>query len=382
MKIAMFTDSFLPGIGGTENVVLKLAQILSEEHEVMVFAPSYHKPYEEKLNLPFKVARTFSIQTSKNDFWAHPKLTKGFRKKVDEFCPDVIHTHTLGMMADYANAYGKKHNIPVICTVHTKYAYCYKYAAKFDFIVKILLNRVIKRAQNADFVTSVSYSMIPELVSYGLNKDVTVIKNGIDRHCDKGFVRAEKNDKFTIIYIGTIIDYKNLGFSLKALAQLKKKTSDFVFYMVGRGPHERKFRRMIKKLGLTDNVVMTGAITDREKLYKIVTSADICLFTSIFDNDSLVLLECADAGIPVMVLKDTGSSERIKDGHNGFIVENDERAVADKLFELMDKRDYLREIGSNGCGKLVSWKEAVKEYEKVYQDLTNKKQQQVAVTKE
>ncbi len=376
----MFTDSFLPGIGGTENVVLKLAQILSQEHEVMVFAPSYHKPYEEKLNLPFKVARTFSIKTSKNDFWAHPKFTRGFRKKVDEFNPDVIHTHTLGMMADYANAYGKKHNIPVICTVHTKYAYCYKYAAKFDFIVKILLKRVIKRAQNADLVTSVSSSMIPELSSYGLKKDVTIIKNGIDRCCEKGSLPYEKNDKFTIIYVGTIIDYKNIGFSLKVLAELKKKSSDFVFYMIGRGPHERKFRRMIKKLGLTDNVVMTGAITDREKLYKLIACADICLFTSIFDNDSLVLLECADAGIPVMVLKDTGSSERIKDGHNGFIVENDKNAAADKLFELMFKREYLREVGANGCGKLASWEEAAKEYVDVYQRLVGKTNEEVAVT--
>jgi glycosyltransferase involved in cell wall biosynthesis len=282
------------------------------------------------------------------------------------------------MMADYANKYVKEHNIPVVCTVHTKYAYCYKYASKFDFIVKILLKRVIKRAQNADKVTSVSYSMIPELKSYGLNKDVTVIKNGIDRHCNHCAVNAKKAEKFTIIYVGAIIDYKNIGFSLKALAQLKKKTSDFVFYMIGRGPHERKFKRMIKKLGLTDNVVLTGAITDRQKLFEMVTSADMCLFTSIFDNDSLVLLECADAGIPVMVLKDTGSAERIEDGKSGFIVENDEQKVAEKIFELMSKREYLQEVGANGCGNLTNWETMVNEYLEVYRSMLLEKNEEVA----
>lgn len=38
MKIAIFTDSFLPGVGGTENAVLNYAAELSKTEEVIVFA--------------------------------------------------------------------------------------------------------------------------------------------------------------------------------------------------------------------------------------------------------------------------------------------------------------------------------------------------------
>ena len=40
LKIALFTDSFLPGIGGTENVVLKLAHEFSKDNEVIFSHPT------------------------------------------------------------------------------------------------------------------------------------------------------------------------------------------------------------------------------------------------------------------------------------------------------------------------------------------------------
>ncbi len=376
MKIALFTDSFLPGIGGTENVVLKLAQEYSHEHEVVVFAPRYKKPFEQVVDLPFRVVRAPSIQTSKNDFWAWPQFSKKIKRELDELKPDVIHAHTLGMMAGYANKYGKKHDIPVICTAHTKYAYCYKDVAKFNFIVKILLKHVIKRAQNADRVTSVSYSMIPELASYGLKKDVTVIKNGVEKY-NIGNIKKRKRKFFSIIYVGTIIDYKNIGFSIDVMNELKKIRTDFTFRLIGRGPHEKRFVRKVRRMGLARHVFLTGALTNRDILFETMASADLCLFTSIFDNDSLVLLECASVGVPVMVLKDTGSSERIADNKTGFVVENDAKKVAERISELMDKRDYVAEIGKHGEELLQPWEQSIEQYLDLYREEISKKKEYV-----
>ena len=368
MKIAIFTDSFLPGIGGTENVVLRLSKELSKNHEVIVFAPDYHRPYEENLELPFKVVRAKSIGFTKNDYWAMPGATKLIKKTLDEFKPDVLHTHTLGMMAGYANKYGKKHNIPVICTVHTKFKYCYKHVFKLNILINILLAHVIKRAEKADRVCSVSYSMIPELKSYGLkNKEVTVIKNGNDSKAEHEIVKT-KNDKFVILYVGMIIGYKNLGFSLSALAELKKRRSDFVFYMVGRGSHEKKFKKMSEKLGLKDNVIMTGAITDRNKLNEIYAMSDLFLFTSIFDNDGLVILEAADMGTPALVIENTGASERFIPEQTGFVAKYDAVSVADKIEELMGEREKLVEVGKRARSIFIPWEKVAEDYLNIYKE--------------
>ena len=122
MRIALFTDSFYPSIGGTENAVYKLASALSKEHEVAVFAPDGHN--KSNKSFPFKVFRAKSIGVTKNDFWAFPYGSKKMKYSLEEFNPDVVHSHTMGMMASFANAYAKKKGIPSICTVHTKFRHC------------------------------------------------------------------------------------------------------------------------------------------------------------------------------------------------------------------------------------------------------------------
>ncbi len=373
MKIALFTDSFLPGVGGTENAVLRLAKELSKNHKVMVFAPNYHRPYEENLNLPFKVVRAKSIAFTKNECWALPSITKKLKKVLDEFKPDVLHTHTIGMMAGFANSYGKKHNIPVVCTVHTKFRYCYQSVLKLNILVKILLKHVIRRANNADKVCSVSYSMIPELKSYGLkDRQVTIIKNGNELIQEKS-VEKVKKDKFSLLFVGLLINYKNLEFSFSCLEELKKRRSDFIFYVVGRGPHAKKFKKKVKSLGLNDNVVFLGAISDRDRLNKIYSESDLFLFTSIIDNDGLVLLEAAEWDTPSLVIENTGSAERFINDKTGFVVVNDKKCVAKKIEELMNDREKLLSVGKNAKTVAITWEKVANDYLEIYLEEIEKK---------
>lgn len=375
MKIALFTDSFLPGIGGTENVVARLATEYSKNNEVVVFAPNYHSEYEQKLSLPYKIVRAPSIKTSKNDFWAHPNFTSKVKNQLKQFNPDVIHTHTLGSMAGFANKFAKKHFIPVVCTAHTKYAYCYKDVLKADFLVKALIKKVIKRAQNADRVTAVCQSMATELVDYGLKKTITVVKNGADTvvfDCQK----PQQNDVFTIVFVGSLLSYKNLSLSIKALEQLKKVRDDFAFKIIGRGSYQKSLKRQIKRAGLTDKVEFKGAISNKEELYKTISACNLCLFTSVFDNDSLAILECASLSVPTLAIKNTGSAERITDNENGFIEEHDAIKLANKINQIMSDKALFKRVSKNAKSIISPWQETAENYLKIYQEEIAKKQEQ------
>ena len=65
MRIAIFTDSFLPGVGGTEKAVLGLATALAENNEVVVCAPYYSRKYKDDFR--FQVLRANSIKITNND---------------------------------------------------------------------------------------------------------------------------------------------------------------------------------------------------------------------------------------------------------------------------------------------------------------------------
>lgn len=373
MKIAIFTESFLPGVGGTEKAVLQYANELSKTDEVLVVAPNYHRPCDDAA-FPFKVLRERSIPVSSNDMWAMPDLTPKLKKTLDEFAPDVIHCQHWGMSSGFANKYAKLRGIPLVYVVHTKFMCCYKQYLLPPFPYLFIKNGV-RRLKKADVVCTVSDSMIPELNSYGYKKPISVIRNGFN----VDGVKTDKPQKaagapFTFLYVGLVIAYKNIEFSLRALAEVKKTRDDFTFYIVGSGPHKKKFKKLSEKLGLSENVVFTGCITDKNELAEKYAIADLLLFPSIFDNDPLVIIEAAINGVPSLTLKNTGASERIKDNENGFISENSESAYAEKILQIMDDRARLDEMRKNVCSTVGNgWDKTVREYKKIYSAIITEK---------
>jgi len=226
VKIALFTDSFLPGVGGTENVVYCLALEYSRAgHDVLVVAPSYRKPISEKYPTPFKIVRIKSIGY-KDDRRAFPD--KKTEMAIDLFAPDVIHVKTFGVVSNFGLKYAKKRSIPVVSTVHTKYYQCYKTVFRFEFLVRSMLAHYANKISKADVITTVSESMREELRFYGLKRDdLSVVRNGCD-FTPRGDVKKQKNG-FCMLYVGLVIKFKNIEFILKALRELKKDRSDFTF---------------------------------------------------------------------------------------------------------------------------------------------------------
>lgn len=372
MKIAIFTDSFLPGVGGTENAIKFLAEEISKTDEVVVCAPSYSKTEKDQA-FDFKVFRTRSLKISSKEYWAMPGVSFEFKKKLEEFKPDVVHCHTMGMMAGYACKYAKKHNIPIVFTIHTKFFDCYKSYVKLNCIANILWKHALTRAKKGDRICTVSHYMADYLQQNGLKKDITVIKNGGFYHpCE---LKKEKNKEFIFLYVGLIIDYKNIGFTIKALEILKQRRNDFKFIVIGRGPHVKKFKKQAQAAGLGDNVVFNVEIKNKNELQKYYAEADLFLFPSLFDTDGLVVLEAANAKTPSLVLKNSGPGERIIDNQTGFLSDNDEKAFAERINQIISDEELLTKVGENAHNIITTWSDNAAKYIETYIEEIAKKQQ-------
>ena len=165
MRIAIFTDSFLPGVGGTEKAVLGLANALSENNKVVVCAPYYSRKYKDDFG--FQVLRANSIKITNNDYFAFPFTSHKFKKALNEFNPEIIHCQSVSPMARFAIHYAKKHNIPVVMTVHTKFKTAFERSIKSKVIVNALIKNLVKKLNKVKQVYTVSNDMIDELKSYG-----------------------------------------------------------------------------------------------------------------------------------------------------------------------------------------------------------------------
>lgn len=378
MRIAIFTDSFLPGVGGTEKAVLGLATALAENNEVVVCAPYYSRKYKDDFR--FRVLRANSIKITNNDYLAFPFTSCKFKKELNKFNPEIIHCQSVSPMAKYALSYVKKHNIPVVMTVHTKFKTAFERSIKSKVIVNALIKNLVKKLNKVKQVYTVSNDMIDELKSYGYCGEVKVIRNGATFNRINNLEEVKKlaiqkynlaNKENIFLYVGHIVKFKNLEFTINALKIIKDRGINFKMLFVGHGFDDDYFKNLCKKLGLEENVIFTGQITDKDLLSSLYGAGELFLFPSIFDNDPLTIVEAALHHVPAITIKNTGSSERITNNVSGFVVENDVQEFADKIIEAISDKAHLKQIGDE-AEKIIpkDWSTTAQEYLNEYNNLT------------
>ena len=154
LKIAMFTDSFFPVWGGRERVIHECMSCHIKRHDARLFCPKIKgkiEGYEDK-DLPYPVYRCNSLKVGKLEYLSIPNPK--FKKEVKNFNPDIIHCQTKYGLMNYALKYGKKHNIPVVTSVHTIYPIIYQ-ELKFKPLINFAIKRVLKILDKCDGVVDI-----------------------------------------------------------------------------------------------------------------------------------------------------------------------------------------------------------------------------------
>ena len=242
MKIAMFSDSFFPVVGGREMVIDNCVRILNENNSCFVCAPKIKGYVKGKADneLPYKVFRCNSIRVTKNEYLSVPNHK--FKKLVEAEKPDIIHCQTKYGLLNYAFRLRKKFNIPVVTSVHTNYFDVYKNTLPKP-IAKIALKFIKSQLNKCDYIFTVSNKMKNRLQEMGVKTPIQVIRNGIHKpvmqktkqECDEYVNDTYKidNNTFVIVYVGRIVDVKNIPFQLETIKDISQKLNKkFVFYLI------------------------------------------------------------------------------------------------------------------------------------------------------
>lgn len=88
-----------------------------------------------------------------------------------------------------------------------------------------------------------------------------------------------------------------------------------------------------RALGLADRVVFAGFTRHVEGYY---AAADCFVYPSAYEAFSLVSLEAAGAGLPLLVTRINGTEELVTDGENGFFVDGTGESIAARIRLLLE----------------------------------------------
>lgn len=388
MKIVLAMDSFYPSIEGPVVVLNNFATIMSKTEDVQVFVPSYGKKTDEaeekKRNFPYKIHHVKSKYEKVSKYYcATPSYDRFLRGYMKNESIDIVHIHSPFLMSAYLVKKAKKRNIPTVMTFHTKFRDEFLRITKNKAITSFLMAVIMKNFNRADYVFTVSEGAKQCLIDYGYKKQIKVIRNGTDLVCPTNIEERceEINKKHSLqgqenvfLFVGRMVMTKNLKLVFDALKIVKEKGYDFKFLVVGDGPDLNKFKSMAEQNALLDRVIFVGAISDRDYLRSYYVRSDLFLFPSVFDTASLVPIEAATFSLPTLLVKDSPTSEIVKDNVNGYAEIEDKEAWAQKIIEIINNKEHHKEVREN-CHKEVyrTWDDVVKEMLAEYKCIIDKR---------
>lgn len=152
------------------------------------------------------------------------------------------------------------------------------------------------------------------------------------------------------VYVGQLIERKNLATLLRALARLGRQGNNARLRVIGTGQFEGELRQLATELGIVERVNFVGKMSPAE-VGNAIASATALVLPSRFDGWGLVANEALMAGVPVIVSTSCGASELIEAGENGFTFEwDDEVALANCLSQLLccDQAELRRNAFATG----------------------------------
>lgn len=398
MRVCLLNESFPPVIDGVVNVMMNYADYMMRDHgaEIEVGTPKY--PGGKYDDYPYKVVAypSFDTAAQTNGYRTGNPLVAKEVAELADFKPDIIHSHGPASATVVARLVREMTGAPIVFTYHTKYDIDIRRAAKIDLIADEAIKAMVGNIEACDEIWVVSDGAGKSLKSLGFQGDYRVMNNGVD--FAKGRVDKETVAKVTagydlpegvpcFLYVGRLINYKNLPMILDALKILADSGQDFRMVFVGKGPDREELEKRAAELGLMGEgagkasglngqgvgiapaegakVFFTGPIYDRDELRAWNTRADLFLFPSTFDTNGLVVREAAACGLASVLIKDSCAAEGITDDRNGFIIEESAEDMAELLKRVCKDLDHVHDVGQHAMDEIyLSWEECV---EKAYE---------------
>ena len=160
-------------------------------------------------------------------------------------------------------------------------------------------------------------------------------------------VSREETSNGNIVFVGHVIARKGPQYLVEALRMLAENEGlRPITKIIGTTERDPRFAknlvRMIVDYGLENTVTLTGRISDDEKA-DIVRTSGILVFPSLCEGFGMVIIEAMRFGIPAIVFNNTGLPYLVKDGFNGYVVEDkDSAAICERLKRMLtEKNTYM-----------------------------------------
>jgi phosphatidylinositol alpha-1,6-mannosyltransferase len=353
------TRSFPPEIGGMQNLMWGLANELSKNYMIKVFADydKNHQIFDEQVS--FSIERVGGI-----------KLLRKYRKAqlINEF---IKKNKIEGIIADHWKSLELlKTGEKKICLIHGKEINHEKGTSLNKRVLEVL-NNVETIVANSEYTKILA-------ISLGVQQDKIIVVNpGVDQvqKLDKKTLdKVEnllKNKSPRLITVSRFDKRKNHEKVIMALRNLKQIYPEIVYICIGYGDEEENIRKLVAELNLQSQVMFFKDIS-KELKNSLIAKSNIFVMPSIIHKKSvegfgIAYIEAAQYGVPSLGGKDGGASDAIDHLKTGLICDGNELdEVYSSINSMLENNKYI-EYGKVAKENSVKfqWSRIIEKYKKI-----------------
>jgi len=287
---------------------------------------------------------------------------------------DIIHTHD--WMTYPAGEIAKKaSNQPLITHIHAT-----EFDRTGDNPNQTIYDLERRGLETSDHIIAVSeYTKNKIIKNYGISPHkITVVHNAVHRFNNylnkKTQPRLKNNDKI-VLFLGRLTIQKGPDYFIKMAAKVLEKFKKVKFVISGSGDMMEYIIHETAKLGIAQYFLFTGFIrgSDIDRVYQ---SADLYVMPSVSEPFGITPLEAIKNGTPVLISKQSGVSEVIKNALKVDFWDIDE--MANKVLSILHYQPLNATLIKNSQTELshLSWKKQAHKIKKVYLSAINKQKSQ------
>lgn len=338
LRIAVFTETFLPKIDGIVSVLTLMLRRLNElGHQVILFGPS---------GGPKEYAGAEIVGVGGPPLPFYPELRVSVPRpyvwhKVRDFRPDIVHVVNPFFLGPFGLMFAKRLGVPTLASFHTDVA---RYAGHYGvgFISSALWAYMRNIHNRADVNLCPSTAIRADLIDNGF-KRVRWWKRGIDTdHFTPGprdeAMRARLTngnpDDFLVINVGRQSPEKGL----KPLRDNLFQRPGVRLAMIGGGPSHEEMKEHFQGTPTTFPGYLRG-----DDLVAAYRSADAFIFPSTTETFGLVALEAMACRVPVIAARSGGVVDTVEHGVNGLFFDPKQPAQMGEMVSRLRDNPQLRD---------------------------------------
>lgn len=346
------------GLGGTENVVLQLCEILSDKVNKIVVCSSggVHEKKLQEMGIKHYLIPDIA---SKNpmDMLKSCRLIKNV---IDKEQITIVHSHHR-MAAFYAELVAPK-SVVKVANAHNTFTDKKKLTRLAYRNTKVIaVGEMVKK-------NLMEYFEIPK-------EQVCVIHNAVKPFDSnimpiKVLYQEHTNGNVLIGNIGRLSEQKGMTYFIEAAEITARTHPEARFIIVGEGEEKEQLHAQVKAKGLQGKILFLGYRSD---IQNVMSQLDFVVLSSLWEGLPLTPIEAYSVGKTVIGTAVDGTPEIIRDGIDGYLVEpRNPMQLAEKMNELIENSEMRESMGIQAVKRYqdeFSFEKLSERYVAFYEDL-------------